>query len=91
MLIFDPAGRWRARPVRLLRGEASAEEQHLVLATIFSSELVYSGEVGLFQVGMLIKNLFLGHTSTQPAQNVPNWDAQALESRDFHPACPAQW
>ena len=36
------------------------------LAAIFSGELIYGGEVGLFEVGMLIENVFLCHASAQP-------------------------
>ena len=47
----------------------------------FGGDLVYSREVVLLEVGMLIENLLLGHSGAQPSEDIPHCDAQTSNAR----------
>lgn len=49
-------------------------------AASLRGELIHGGEVVLLEVGMRIENLCLGHSSTQPSEDVPHRDSQSANA-----------
>src|SRR5437762_10131931 len=72
----------RASPRDVGRDSRPVATSHdLSPAAGFGGKLIDSGEIFLLQIGVLIKDLRLGHASAQPAENVPDGDAQATHAR----------
>src|ERR1035438_6285597 len=58
-----------------------ADSPEFRFASGFSGEPVHGGEIAFLQVGVLVQNLCLGHTRTEPAEDIPHRDPQTTDAR----------
>jgi hypothetical protein len=63
------------------RVRCSRSETEIRPAPGIGGELVDSREISFFKVGMLVENLLLSHSGTQPAEDIPDRDSKPADAR----------
>src|SRR6516162_1016278 len=68
------------RPGGAIGFRRGAGSPKIRLAASFGGEMVESGKVRLLKVWVLLKDLLLGHSCAEPAENIPHGNAEPSDA-----------